>query len=156
MLHQSCVRKEAKFDVLNRQRGCEAGSGLWRCRVSENIFPPKARNSIARAASREFWFHGFTDGFATKKWIPHGGSRTCTRMKSKKTKNQPPKQRENEQANPKASGFTCSRTKKKRKTHAASKVAFARKRNSIFFNRKRGCETGTGPCVRLKNEDLEA
>jgi hypothetical protein len=36
VLHQSCVRKEAKFDFLNRQRGCEAGSGLWAVRGLKN------------------------------------------------------------------------------------------------------------------------
>ena len=33
MLEQSCVRYlyEAKFDCVNRVRGCEGGSGFWPC-----------------------------------------------------------------------------------------------------------------------------
>ena len=33
-LEQSCVRQEAKFGFKNRERGCEAGSGLWAVRAS--------------------------------------------------------------------------------------------------------------------------
>ena len=64
----------------------------------------------------------------------HGRSRTCTRMKSQKTKNQPPKQRENQQ---KASERTCSWTKKKRKTHAATKLRSLGSEIRFFKSRAR-------------------
>ena len=47
---------------------------------------------------------------------------------------------------------------KKKAQNACSKVAFAKKRNSIFKIESAVAKlgAGSGPCVRLKNEDLEA
>ncbi len=65
--------------------------------------------------------------------------------------------------------FVLSRTKKKESPDSrvreqisqnacSSKVAFAKKRNSIFKIESAVAKlgAGSGPCVRLQNEDLEA
>ncbi len=48
--------------------------------------------------------------------------------------------------------------KKKAQNACCNKVAFAKKRNSIFKIESAVAKlgAGSGPCVRLKNEDLEA
>ena len=103
--------------------------------------------SLAGKQKKKLWDHNKSP----KVTIAHGSSWNCTRILSPKTNKQIPKRRE-KQRSKSQSVWIHVFGKKSRKPQARAKLRSLG--SEIRLVAKLGA--GSGPCVRLKSEDLEA